>query len=91
MPPVYHKSQTIRNVPLGVHQKIARQADDPFIPSAAGSWRQFRSRSIGDVYADNGEVAVLEFPNIRTSISTDAFCAVGVRVRADAFCEHVRT
>jgi len=54
-------------------------------------WRQLGDRRLGDVDADDGKVAVVELPNVGTSVATGAFCAVGVRVGADAFCEHTNT
>ena len=81
--------EAVGDVALGGHEHIARQADNPFIPSATGSCRQFCNRCIGDVYADDGEVAIFEFPNVRASIAPALCRAVGVRVRADAIYEHI--
>ena len=74
----------VRDVRLGIHQYIARDSHDPFVWSATGRGRQ-RPGQIRDVNADDGEIAALDFPNIRAIVATDALRAVGVRVRADAF------
>jgi hypothetical protein len=76
-------------VPLGVHQKIARHPDNSLIWPTSGSWRQFGNRRCRDVYADNGEVTVVEFPNVGTPIATGALSAVGVRIGAEPFQEHI--
>jgi len=55
-------------VPFGVHQKIARQTNNPLIESAAGRRRQFPSGRIRNVYADHGEIAVVEHPNLEDVI-----------------------
>jgi hypothetical protein len=73
----------IRNVRLGVDEKIARDSDDPFIRPAAGRRRQLWLGSVCDVYANHGEIAIVEFPNVGTPIATDALRAVGVWVLAD--------
>ncbi len=73
----------VGNVPLGIHQKIARQSDDPLIRPTTGSWRQFCNRLSSHVYTDDGKIAVVEFPNVGTPGATGAFCSVGVRVCPD--------
>src|SRR6185312_1458357 len=91
MPPFYHKLNTVGNVPLGVDQQVARQADDPLIRPATSRGRQVRFGVSGDVDADDGEVAIFQFPNVGAAITGDALRAVGVRVRANAFREHTNT
>ena len=75
------------NVALGVDQHAARQTDNPLILPATGGWRQFAFSLISHVYADDGEVAVFEFPNVRASFAARAFRAVSVRVKADPALE----
>jgi hypothetical protein len=74
----------VGDVPLGVDQKAARQADNAFIRATAGSGRQFRGGGIRNVYADDGEVAVGEFPYVGAPGAAGSFRAVRVRVLADA-------
>jgi hypothetical protein len=81
----------VGNIPLGIHQKISRQPDNPFIRPATGSRRQFRNRHRRDVCANNGKITVVEFPNIRTPVATGALRSVGVRIGAESFLEHART
>jgi DNA-binding XRE family transcriptional regulator len=76
----------VRNIALGVDQKIARQADNPLIRAATSRRGQHSSRS-RHVDADDGEVTVGEFPDVWATPATDALSAVGVRVGADAFDE----
>ena len=72
------------NIRFGLYQEIARQADNAFVRPTASGWRQFRSGCIRDVYADHGEVAVRELPNVRATMAGDSLRAVGVRVLADS-------
>ena len=78
----------IRYVRLGLHKEIARNADDALVQPAPGRRRQFRACRSRDVYADDGEITIVEFPNVGTPVATDALRAVGMGIRADTFCEH---
>ena len=80
--------EAVGDVALCVHQEVARQTDNSFIRATTGRWRQLRCCGGGDVYADDGEVAVVEFPNVRATPAGGGLCSVCVRVRADAFCKH---
>ena len=82
--------EAVRNVPLGVHQEIARQTDNPFIRPTAGRWRQFGNGSIRDVNADDGKITVFKLPDVRAAPAADSQRSVFVRVRTDAFKEHNR-
>ena len=79
--------EAVGNAALGVDQQIARQTDNAFIRSTTGRGWQFLDGSIGNVNADDGEISVVEFPNVRATPATDSLGAVLVRVRADAFDE----
>ena len=79
--------EAVGNVALGVHQKIAWQTDNPFIRATTGRWRQFGDSSIRYINADDGEIAIVELPNIRATLATDAFSSIGVRIGTDAFDE----
>ena len=39
---------------------------------------------MGDVETDHGEIAVVEFPNIRATLTSHAFRSIGVGIRANA-------
>jgi len=69
---------------LGIHQKFARQPDNSFVRRTTGTWRQIRNRRRRDVRADNGEVAVVEFPNVGTTTATGALQSVGLWIGADS-------
>ena len=77
--------ETVGDVALGVHQKITRQTDNPFIRTATGCRRQFGGGSIRDVDADHGKITIFEFPDVRTTPAGNGLCSIGVRVGADAF------
>ena len=77
--------EAVGDVALGVDQQIARQADNSFVRTTAGGWRQLGDGGIGDVNTDDGEVATFNFPNVGTATAGGGFCSIGVRVRADAF------
>ena len=83
------KLNPVGNVLLGVHQKTARQTDNPLIRPATGGGWQFRGGGIRDVNADHGEIAVGELPDVRATATADRLCSILMRVRADAFkkCE----
>lgn len=79
--------EAVGDVALGVHQQIAWQTDDSFIRAAAGGWWQFGGGSIRDVNSDDGKVAVVEFPDVRATATTDGLCFIIMRVGTDAFDE----
>lgn len=76
-------SEPVWNVRLGKHQCLARDSHHAFIGSAASRGRQ-RSDQIGYVRADDGEIAAVEFPNIRATLTCVGARPAGVRVRADS-------
>jgi hypothetical protein len=78
----------VGNVRLGVDKEISRDANDPFVRSAPSSRGQFRSGSVRDVYADHGEIAIIEFPNVRAPATADGLCSVGVWVGAKPVQKH---
>jgi DNA-binding XRE family transcriptional regulator len=79
--------EAVGDVTLGVDQQVARETKDAFIGSTTGCGRQFGDGSIGDVDTDDGEIAVIELPNVRATPAADSLGSVSVRVRADAFDE----
>jgi len=83
--------EAVRDVPLGVHQKIARQTDNPLIRATAGRWRQLGDGGSGDVDADHGKVATVKLPNVRATPAGGGLCPILMRVGTDAFqkCNHV--
>jgi DNA-binding XRE family transcriptional regulator len=78
--------ETVGDAGLGEHERCARNSHHALIRAAPGGRRQLPG-GIGNVGANDGEVAVVEFPNIRTTATADALGSVGVRVRPDAFDE----
>jgi hypothetical protein len=83
--------EPVRNVSLGVHQEISWQSHDAFIRATTGCWWQLGNSGSRNVYADDGEVAALKFPNIRATTATCGLRSILVRVRTYAFDKsHVR-
>ena len=78
----------IRNIRLCFHKEIARDTDNPFIGTAPGRRRQFCFGGIRDVYADHGEIAVCQFPDVGTIVERNRLSAVCVRVGADSAEKH---
>jgi hypothetical protein len=78
----------IWNVPLGIHQKIARDENNPLIGPATGSLGQLGLGGIRDINANNGKIAASEFKNIRATAATDRLRPVGVRVGAKPAKKH---
>jgi DNA-binding XRE family transcriptional regulator len=72
------------NVPPGIHQKTARQADNPLIGAATGRGRQFSSL-VRHVHADHGKITVCEFPDVRAA---DSLLTVSVRSSPDSAKKH---
>ena len=83
--------EAVGDVAFGIHQKIARQTDDPFIWTTTGCRRQFRDGDISNINADDGKVATVKLPDVRTTPAGGGFGSIGVRVRTDAFqkCDHI--
>ena len=80
--------EAVGDVAFGVHQQLARQTDNALIRTTASRWRQLGDGSFGDVNADDGEVAIVELPNVGAPTAGGGLRSIGVRVRADAFCEN---
>ena len=83
-------------MPFGVHKQIARQTDNPFVWPTTSRGRKLGCGGIRDVYADHGEIAVCELPDVRATATADGLCSILVRVGADAFkkcelCIHTNT
>jgi hypothetical protein len=76
----FGKSNALRNVPPSVHQKIARQTNNPLIRAATSRRRQFGEGIVRDVYADYGEITSVELPNIRTTPTSDRLSSILVRI-----------
>ena len=68
----------VRNVPFGVQQHLAREADNALVRRTTCCWRQVGRGGSRDVQADHGEIAIIKFPNVRTPIAAHAFRAVGM-------------
>ncbi len=75
--------EAVGNVALGIHQQAAWQTDNPFICPTTSRRRQLGS-SRRNVYADHGEITVVEFPNVGATGTAGAFRPIGVRVITDA-------
>src|SRR5437868_5343174 len=78
--PFYHNgapeqtSDRVRDVTTRVNERFPRHFHNPLLGAATCGRRQsFRERR--DVRSDNGEVAVFEFPNIRTALAAGGFLA----------------
>ena len=82
--------EAVGNIAFGVHQKIAWQTDNPFIRATTGRWRQLGGSGLRDINADHSKIAVFELPDVRATPATDSVGSVFMRVRTDAFKEHIR-
>ena len=74
-------------VVLGGNHDIARNADDSFIRTTTRSCGQSVAASSGDVDADDGNVAIREFPEIWAAVESDGLAVVGMRIRTEAAME----
>lgn len=77
--------EAVGDVPLGVHQKIARQTDNPLIWATAGRWRQLGEGGSGDVDANHGKITTIQLPDVRATPAGGSLRSILVRVGADAF------
>ena len=77
--------EAVGDVPLGVHQKIARQTDNPLIRATTGRWRQLGDGGSGYIDANDSEITVIKLPNVRAIPAGGGLRSVLVRVGADAF------
>ena len=82
--------ELVGNILLGEHERPAWNPHNAFIRTAASGRRQEASRFC-NVRADDGEVAVFEFKDVRAALAAGRLRAVGVRVGAESFCEHAVT
>jgi hypothetical protein len=80
--------EAVGKVVPGVDHKVARQTDNPLIRPATGRRWQFRNRLCRNVDADNGNVAVGEFPNVGTPGAAGRFSFVGMGIGADSATEN---
>jgi DNA-binding XRE family transcriptional regulator len=76
-------SNTVRYIGFSIYQKIAWNADNALVGAAASRRRQFRSGVVGYVYADHGEVAVCQLPDVGAVAKGNRLSAVSVRVGTD--------
>ena len=81
-------SKTVRDIRLGENERFARNPHNPLIRSATGRGGQL-PRQISDVRADDGKVAAVEFPNVRTTTAAGSLRAIGMRVRAESSQKHI--
>jgi len=82
--------EAVGDVALGVDQQVARQADNTLIRAATGRFGQLGDGGIRDVNADDGKIAVFKLPDVRAATTTDSQGSVFVRIRTNAFQEHIR-
>ena len=74
----------IWNVCLCQHKRLARDFYDPLIRSTTGGgWEA--TGSTGDVRANDGKIAAVQFPNSRTPPAGECLSTVRVRVRTESF------
>jgi helix-turn-helix protein len=78
----------VGNVRLGADQNPPWNPDNPLVRPAARPERQLPYRGLGDIRADNGEVAVIQFKDVRATIQARGLLAVGMRPRAKSSNEH---
>jgi len=75
-----------RDIRFRKYERLAGNFHDPFIRAAGCRGWKLRRR-VCDVRTDDGEVAGVEFPNIRAAVAARCFRSVRVRVGADPFQE----
>ncbi len=83
-----HALGVLRNVGFCPDEGVPRNFDNPFVRAAARTERQFTGQDMSNVHADDGEVAVFEFENIRAALERRGLRSVGVRVGAKASNNH---
>ena len=76
------------NVRFGTDKDTPRNPNNPFVRPAANAGRQLGSGHGGYVRADDGEVAVFEFEDVRAARQGRRLLAVGVRIRAESSFKH---
>jgi hypothetical protein len=69
----------VGNVPLGQHQSLALNANDPLIRTAASGRRQFL-RHVGHIYANEGKVTINEFKDVGATTATNGLRSILMRV-----------
>jgi len=77
-------SQRVGDIALGHDECFARQADDALVGATVRGRRQ-SPRRMAQVDADDGEVAICKFPDVRTTSQCNRSRAVCVGVRAKSF------
>lgn len=92
--PLYHptwspgKSDRVRDVLLRAHQGSARDEHDLFVRPAARGGREMPDGFVRDGDPDDGEVAGIEFENIRAVRQRHGLHPICVRVGAKSTFEH---
>lgn len=76
-------SEPVGDVGFGEDESLPGDFHHAFIRAATGRGRQRLSR-LGNVSADDGEVATLKLPNIRATAAAETLGSVGVRVGSEA-------
>jgi len=75
----------VGDVAFGVHQEFPGQPDDLFIRATTCRRWQLVLGGICDVDADDREITVFQFPDVRTIATANRLGTVGMRIRTDAF------
>ncbi len=74
--------QAFGNVRSREDQGFSGHPDDGFVGTTAGRGWQFRLGPAGDVDADDGKIAILQFKNVRAAAAPGRFRAPGVGIRS---------
>ena len=76
-----------RDVVLGGKDHAAGHANDAFVRTASSGGRERVSTFGSDIDANYGDITVLEFPEVWTTVERDGLTSVGVRIRAESAME----
>ena len=72
------------NVVTGKNKGSSWNTDNAFVGAAACGWRKAQYGSVGDVRADNGEIAIVEFKDVGAATRSGRLFAICMRVGADS-------
>lgn len=72
------------NVCLGLHEETTGNPNDSFIRATTSGWGKTGQGTGCHVDADNGEIAVFEFPDVRAIKESGGLGSVCVRIRTNA-------
>ncbi len=81
-------SHSVGDIAFGEHQGLPGDPHHPLVGSATNRRWELPSRLFRDVDADDGEVAVIEFKEVRTARQGDGALSIQVGIGAKASGKH---